>query len=114
MPATQRAQAYKLKSGKGWGVRYYDRDGNRPRKSPFPTKSAALAYYRDIIEPQLRGERAPMPELTLAGLVEVYLERHAASVRPRTVATLRERLAHAVRAFGDVPLRDLERMAGEI
>lgn len=37
-----------------------------------------------------------------------------ASVRPRTIATLRERLRHATRAFGNVPLRDLERMGGEI
>jgi integrase len=113
MPATQRAQAYKLKSGK-WGVRWYDGKGNRPRKSPFPSKSAALAYYRNVIEPQLRGERAPIREMTLAELVELYLERHAASAQPRTVETLRERLVHAIRAFGDVSLRDLERMSGDI
>ena len=55
-----------------------------------------------------------MPELTLQGLVELYLERHAAVVRARTVASLRERLRHAVVAFGDVPLRELERMSSEI
>jgi hypothetical protein len=43
-------------------------------------------------------------ELTLAELVALYLERHAATVRPRTITTLRERLAHALAAFGDVPL----------
>lgn len=43
-----------------------------------------------------------------------YLERHAASVRERTVWTLRVRLRYAVTAFGDVPLRDLERMSGEL
>jgi integrase len=79
-----------------------------------------------VIEPQLRGEPALMPELTLAEFVPLYLERHAAGVRPRTIATLRERLSHrrklghgetcrcATCAFGDVPLRDLERMSGEI
>jgi integrase len=36
------------------------------------------------------------------------------TVRARTIATLRDRLRHAVATFGDVPLRDLERMAGEI
>jgi integrase len=66
------------------------------------------------IEPELRGEPVPAPDLTLAELVDLYLERHAASVRPRTITTLRERLVHAVRAFGDVPLHDLERMPGEI
>jgi integrase len=112
MPPTQRGQAYRLGANR-WGLRYYDADGKRRRESPFPSRSAALAHYRDVIEPQLRGE-SPAPELTLAELVALYLERHAASVRPRTITTLRERLAYAVRAFGDVPLRDLERMAGEI
>ncbi len=112
MPATQRGMPYRLGPRK-WGIRYYDLDGIRRRKSPFPSKSAAMAHYRDVIEPQLRGEPA-MPALTLSGLVEVYLQRHAASVRPRTIVTLRERLALATRAFGDVPLRDLERMSGEI
>ena len=113
MPPTQRGQAYKLAPGK-WGLRFYDIDGNRRRKSPFPSKSAALTHYRDVIEPQLRGEPAPVPELTLAEFIEVYLERHAASVRPRTISTLRDRLRHAERAFGDVPLQELERMTDEI
>jgi integrase len=56
----------------------------------------------------------PVPELTLSELVELYLDRHAAVVRPRTISTLRERLVHATRAYGDVPLRELERMAGEL
>lgn len=113
MPATQRGSAYRLAPNR-WGLRWYDAAGDRRRKSPFPSKSAALAHYRDVIEPQLRGEPAALPELTLAALVSLYLDRHAASVRPRTIATLRDRLGHATRAFGDVPLRDLERMTNEI
>lgn len=113
MPPIQRGQAYRLAPNR-WGLRYYDAAGQRRRNSPFPSKSAALAHYRDHIEPQLRGEPVPMPDLTLAGLVDLYLERHAASVRPRTIVTLRERLAHAIRAFGTIPLRVLERMSGEI
>ena len=80
-----------------WGLRYYDADGSAGRKSPFPSKSAALAHYRDVIEPQLRGEPVPMPELTLAEFVPIYLERHAASVRPRTIDALRWRLGVATR-----------------
>ena len=57
MPATQRGQAYKLGPGH-WGLRYYDEDGIRRRKSPFSDKTAALNYYRDVIEPKLRGESA--------------------------------------------------------
>jgi hypothetical protein len=104
MPPTQRGQAYKLAPGK-WGLRYYDEAGARRRVSPFPSRSAALAHYREVIEPQLRGEPVPAPELTLAEFIEIYLQRHAASVRPRTISTLRERLRHAARAFGDVPCR---------
>jgi hypothetical protein len=95
MPATQRGQAYKLSSGK-WGLRYYDADGKRRRKTPFASKSAALKHYRDVIEPRLRGEPVPLPELTLAELVELYLERHATGVRPRTIATLRDRLTRRI------------------
>jgi integrase len=113
MPAIQRGQAYRLGPNR-WGLRYYDVAGARRRKSPFPSKSAALAHYRDAIEPELRGEPTAMPALTLAELVDLYLERHAASVRPRTILELRKRLRYAVTAFGDVPLRDLERMSGEI
>jgi integrase len=64
--------------------------------------------------PELRGEPPTAPNLTLSGLVAVYLPRHASNVRPRTIETLRQRLGLAVRAFGDVPLRDLERMSGDI
>ena len=91
-----------------------DASGARRRKAPFPSKSAALAYYRSVIEAELRGEPTPMPELTLSELVELYLERHAATVRARTIMELRKRLRYAVAAFGDVPLRDLARMSGEI
>src|SRR5690349_11715332 len=113
MPATQHGQPYRL-GPKRWGLRYYDADGKRQRKSPFPLKSAVLAHYRDVIEPVLRGEAVPMPDLTLAEFVPLYLERHSATVRPRTIETLRERLIHATKAFGGVPLRDLERMSAEI
>jgi integrase len=126
MPAIQRGQPYKLKSGKGWGLRYYDENGVRRRKSPFPSKSAALEHYRNVIEPRLRGDPEPLAELTFGQFVPLYLERHAAGVRRRTIDTLRERLGHhrqldddeqcacATCAFGDIPLRDLERMSGEI
>lgn len=113
MPQTQRGQAYKLNSGK-WGLRYYDAQGNRRRKSPFPSKSAALAHYRDLIEPRLLGQPTEQSDLTLGEFVPVYLERHGAVVRGRTIAILRERLGYAVRAYGDVPLSDLERMSGEL
>jgi hypothetical protein len=60
MPTTQRGSAYRLGPNR-WGLRYYDAEGVRRRKSPFPSKSAALQHYRYHIEPQLRGEPARMP-----------------------------------------------------
>jgi integrase len=113
MPPTQQGQVYKLGKGR-YGLRWYAADGVRRRKSPFPSRSAARQHYRNVIEAQLRGEPVPAPEMTLAALVDLYLERHAPSVRPRTIVTLRDRLGHATRAFGDVPLHDLERMANEL
>jgi len=125
MPAIQRGQAYRLGPNR-WGLRYYDAAGARRRKTPFASKSAALAHYRDVIEPELRGDVPHARDLTLSEFVDTYLERHAATVRRRTLETLRKRLAHqrepeerntcrcATCAFGDVPLRDLERMSGEI
>lgn len=113
MPAQQRGHAYRLGS-KRWGLRYRDGDGVQRRKSPFPSKSAALAYFRDVIEPELRGDPAAMPALTLGQFIPLYLERHGATVRPRTIHTLSERLRHAEAAFGNVPLRDLERMSGDL
>jgi integrase len=113
MPPTQHGQAYRLGPNR-WGLRYYDLDGVRRRKSPFPSKSAALRYYRDHIEPVLRGESAPMPDVTLTAFVEVYLTRHAANVRAQTIDTLRDRLARAKATFGDVALVELERMSGDI
>jgi integrase len=96
------------------GLRYYDAQGVRQRKSPFPSKSAALTYYRGVIELGLRGEPAAKPDLTFAEFVALYIGRHAADVRPRTIATLTERLRHAERRFGDVTLHQLERMIDEI
>ena len=115
MPAIATGPGVQARPRGRWGLRWYDAARRAPPQEPVPVEvGAALAHYRDVIEPQLRGEPAPLPELTLAEFVQLYLERHAASVRPRTIQTLRERLAHATRAFGDVPLRDLERMSGEI
>jgi integrase len=128
MPAIQRGQAYPL-GPRRWGLRYYDENGVRRRKSPFPSKSAALEHYRNMIEPRLRGEPEPPepePERTFGEFVPIYVQRHAATVRPRTIETLRKRLGHrrtlengetcrcATCAFGDVPLRELERLSGEI
>jgi hypothetical protein len=113
MPPIQRGQAYRLGPNR-WGLRYYDIDGVRRRKSPFSSKSKALAHYREVIEPQLRGEPVAMPDITLAELCDLYLHRHAVVARPRTIATLRQRLGYPLAVFGTTSLRELQRMSGEI
>src|SRR5215216_3892566 len=60
------------------------------------------------------GSNSRKADMTLSEFVPMYLARHAVGVRPRTIATLRDRLQHATRAFGDVPLRELERMTNEV
>jgi integrase len=111
MPRLTSGSVYKTRSG--YGIRWPE-DGTRRHQAGFRNPTEARRWFRENIAPWLdRG--GPIPaELTLAELVELYLERHAAAVRPRTIATLRDRLRHAVAAFGDEPLRDLERMADEI
>ena len=44
----------------------------------------------------------------------MYLPRHSKIRRPNTIRALRERLARPLAAYGDVPLRDLERMADDL
>lgn len=113
MPAVQRGQAYRLGAGR-WGLRFYDREGKRRRVRSFPTRSAALAHFRDVIEPQLRGETAALPDLTLSAFVDLYLDRHEAVVRAGTIRVLRERLGYATRAYGEERLSALESMSGEL
>jgi integrase len=113
MPAEQRGEVYKLGKGR-YGLRWYDAEGIRRRKSPFASQSAARAHFRRVIEPELRGDPVPAPDLTLTEFVPLFLERHGAVVRPQTVTTLRDRLAVAQRAFGTVTLRELERMSGDV
>jgi integrase len=47
-------------------------------------------------------------ELTLAELVDLYVERHKAIRSPRTIRTLRERMRRPLDAYGDTKLAELE------
>src|SRR5215211_618472 len=109
MPADARGHVRRLPSGK-WQLRYYDADGARRSGGIFPTRTAAFAHFRNTVEPRINGEE-PTLELTLAELVDVYLERHAQLRSTSTIRTLRHRLARPLAAFVAVPLRKLEGMA---
>jgi hypothetical protein len=69
MPAIRRGHARRLPSGK-WQLRYYDADGERKTGGVFPSKSAALDHYQDVIEPRLRGGTPPQ---TFRQLVDIYM-----------------------------------------
>jgi hypothetical protein len=113
MPAEARGHARKLPSGK-WQLRWYDRHGRRRSGGAFPSKSAAFAHYREVIEPELHGRPAARRDLTLVELAEVFLERHGKVRSERTVRTLRERLKRTLDRFGDVPLAELDWMTDEV
>jgi hypothetical protein len=113
VPSTQRGEAYKLSSGT-WGLWYYDSKGVRRRETPFPSKSASARLLPRRRRACAARSAAAKPDVRFTEFVDVYLERHAAKVRPRTIATLAERLRHAERRFGDVTLHEFERMVDEI
>lgn len=115
MPAEQRGQPFAVKGG--YGLRYYDLEGRRRRFTPSPpflTKTAARAHYRDVIGPKLHGLPVARPDMTLAELVDTFLDRHEAVRSPRTIRTLRERLRRPVTLYGSTTLHDLERMSGDL
>jgi integrase len=112
MPAEARGHVRKLPSGL-WQLRSY-RDGRRRSGGAFPTKSAALNHFRDVVEAELRGHAVRAYNLTLSDLVDVFLERHGKVRSPRTIQTIRERLRRPLDRFADVPLSELESMTDEV
>lgn len=112
MPAEQLGSVYKTTGG--YGLRWCDENGARRRQAGFSSRSAARAWFRDVERPRMRGEAVARPPVTLGEHVDRYLDVHAATRDPNTIRVLRERLRRPVAAFGDIQLRDLERMAGGI
>ncbi len=104
MPAEQRGSAYR--TAKGWGIRWYELDGRRACRAGFATKTEARHYFEEQVRPRLWGRA---PDMTLAELVDAYLDAHSVGREPRTIRTLRERLKYATDRFGDVKLTELER-----
>jgi integrase len=106
----QRGNIYETRDG--YGIRW--REGDQRRyQSGFRTKTEARTWFREQIAPRLhRG--APSADVRFAAFVELFLQRHAASVSERTIETLRERLAPAVAAFGDWTLAELEHAGADV
>lgn len=114
MPPANTGHVYELADG-SFGVQYRLPDGTRKRRSGFRNRTEARRWHADNVLPALNGRRrVAASELTLAELADRYLKRHEAIRSPRTIATLRERLARPLAAYGDVRLVELEGMSDEL
>jgi integrase len=108
---SQRGQLIRLKKrGRDgeplWAYRYRvgGRDAKRLQRGGFASeRDAAEALEREL--ERLRRERQVAKSLTLAELVEAYLEQH--DVEPVTIAKLRWLLGKALAAFGERPVGEL-------
>ena len=106
----QQGQVFRLKgNGKngdaGWAYRYRldGRGSKRPQVGGFASRAEAQLALRRRLARVRPGGRAAT--LTLAELVDEYLETHEAA--PTTLAKLRWLLAKATRVLGDVRVVDL-------
>jgi integrase len=114
MPPANSGHVYRLADG-SYGVQYRLPDGSRRRRSGFRNRTEARRWHAENVLPVVHGRRpAAASELTLRELAKIYITRHEAIRSPRTIATLRERLARPLAAYGDVRLAELETMALEL
>jgi integrase len=108
---SQQGQLIRLKrTGRGgelmWAYRYRvgGRDSKRVQRGGFASEQDAVdALERDL--ERLRREQRVSRSLTVAELVEAYLEQH--DVDPVTIEKLRWLLGKAVAVFGDRPVGEL-------
>ena len=72
MPADQRGSVYATK--KGYGIQYTDETGQRKRESGFKSRSDARSWFENIERRRMRGEIIAPSPMTLAELVDEYLD----------------------------------------
>src|SRR5262245_29831111 len=108
----QQGQVLELKPSRGdgrtlWAYRYRTggRTAKRIQRGGFASEQDARAALERALE-RLRRRQNTGRMLTLSQLVEQYLARHEAS--PVTLEKLRWLLTHAVAAFGERRLDELE------
>jgi len=111
MPPTTRGSVYPTRDG--WGIRWPE-EGRRACRSGFQTKTQAREWFADHVAPRLRQRTAPSPEITFDDFCDLFLERHGATVSPRTKATLEERFAPSRDEFGSWTLRELEHASADV
>jgi integrase len=107
MPAEQYGSTYRTKDG--WGIRWRDETGERRFRSGFRTERQALAWFQNVERKRMRGETIEASPVTLAELVDEYLEQHIAEAN--TIQGLRDRLKLATDGIPKEP-RSKEREHG--
>jgi hypothetical protein len=110
MPAETSGSVYATRSG--YGIRWPE-NGKRGHQAGFRTKTEARRWFNENVAPRLRTH-APDASITFDAFCDLFLDRHGATVAPRSRETLTERLASAREMFGAWPLRDLEGAAADI
>ena len=106
--SAQRGNVYETRGG--FGIRWRE-NGQRRFQSGFRTKTEARKWFAEQVAPRLhRG--APSAEITFDDFAALFLARHTGS--PRTIETLRDRLAPARARFGDWKLSELEHAAADV
>ena len=103
MPRQARARAYRL--GKGWRAHWVNEHGERQRKGGFRTEREALEYAGRQLEETIalrRGDRPPASHrpATIDALLDLFLEKHGATVDPATTKKLMRELRRARETFG--------------
>jgi integrase len=104
MPRQARARAYR--HGNGWRSCWIDEHGNRQRQGGFHTEREALDHADKQLDEVLalrRGERLPVSHrpATVDALLDVFLEKHGATVDRATTKKLTRELRQARRVFGN-------------
>jgi integrase len=102
MPARQSGSV--VKRGKTWAVRWYDEHDYRKFRGGFSTKSEAREWVDrqvDEVAARRRGEMAANGHRpnTVDQLLDMFLDRHGATVDPATKRKLEQQLKHARGAF---------------
>jgi integrase len=88
MPAEQHGSIYTTKNGVG--IQWRDETGRRRRQAGFRTEKQARTWFFDVERKRMRGETIAPSPLTLAQLVDEYLDQHIAEAN--TIQGLRDRL----------------------
>ena len=104
MPRQARARAYR--HGNGWRACWIDATGNRQRQGGFRTEREALEHGNARLEETLalrRGDRIPVSNRpqTIDELLDVFLEKKAATWASLTTKKNMRQLRPARKTFGD-------------